>query len=539
MLSGHWSEEILVCQKGDKAWVAANTVDGIQKQLQLYPKPPPTERADPCWIVLKRTHTHTPYLQAGPYTAAEIYELFHKGDIKRTDYLWRRGLPEWCPLTMCSDFEIPPPPPQSYPKVRSPLQAEPAPSFVIPPLNEVKENAIVESPLEATGGNLATTFGQPTITPSTNDPNIDLAVCTADATTPPNAEKNMFATGPLDAASETTLTAAPSDNESSLEPPASAEPSVSMTPTAAPRELSASTEPHIIHETAPPPQSPPIESWEETQALQETKEEEASEKNTTQALTTTTSESFVVSKSKISAMLPWIFHRDLDFIPSPRQVWGGARKVWAYTSPILAFFGTYLLSALLFLRKHIVLGLQQIPPLSLALAHALHRWWQGVSYTQRLKILVFLAAMIASGLAIWIWKNAQMPVPPAYPTQISQDWRDKGLEMHLHAPYQSGAIAWLTLHSQKERILSWNRFHKQLRLTLDANGKAVARLDAFHLPNGYYNAILTVGHIVKKTVVFIGANPEQFSQKLAQYQEKIRSQRLKEQMRVQQHDLNI
>lgn len=123
----------LVYRSGDTQWQPLAQIAEFAEYLNKEKDPvvPPAKAqpsADAIWVLLKKVKTEKgkEYKQIGPFTEDQVVELVDRGEVKFTDFAWKKGLETWVKISELEEFEQPLP---SSPNIDMSLYEKTTPDF--------------------------------------------------------------------------------------------------------------------------------------------------------------------------------------------------------------------------------------------------------------------------------------------------------------------------------------------------------------------------------------------------------------------------
>lgn len=106
---GELSHLDLVYQTGGAEWLSLSQVDVFKKHLGQQEPQHDKGQGEPEWVLLKKIKKdeESKYEQLGPFAESEVLKWLDRGEIKFTDFAWKKGLDSWVRISELEAFSKP------------------------------------------------------------------------------------------------------------------------------------------------------------------------------------------------------------------------------------------------------------------------------------------------------------------------------------------------------------------------------------------------------------------------------------------------
>lgn len=134
----------LVYKAGESEWLPLAEVEEFKNHLKAEPEPHPSESPQVAeWVLLKKVKGEkgSEYKQLGPFTEEQVLELVDRGDVKFTDFAWKKGLESWVRIAELESFAQPLP---SSPKIDMSIYEKTTPDIPAETVSDANKASMTE-----------------------------------------------------------------------------------------------------------------------------------------------------------------------------------------------------------------------------------------------------------------------------------------------------------------------------------------------------------------------------------------------------------
>ncbi len=98
----------LVFKVGTTDWLPLSRVSEFAQAFGLK-EDASQDKQTPDWVLLKKVKTEksSEFKQIGPFTVAQVIELIDQGEVRFSDFAWKKGYPTWAKISEVKEFEKP------------------------------------------------------------------------------------------------------------------------------------------------------------------------------------------------------------------------------------------------------------------------------------------------------------------------------------------------------------------------------------------------------------------------------------------------